>query len=147
MILMSWTVRHLHEQWQAQNFYQTQNISVQAHADSLILTFHEYGDLPVVLVVGDKQILVEATLVERNEFETPSEIDYRLLTTHKYLPLSTIAIDNIQGQDWYVLFGALSKHSKIDVIAEELDELVSNTFSVIDALEPLYKFNQKRIEE
>ena len=110
-------------------------------------TFHEYGDLPVVLVVGDKQILVEATLVERNEFENPSEIDYRLLTTHKYLPLSTIAIDNIQGQDWYVLFGALSKHSKIEVIAEELDELVSNTFSVIDALEPLYKFNQKSVIE
>jgi uncharacterized protein YjfI (DUF2170 family) len=141
--MMSWSVQQLHSEWQQQNFYTKRNISVQVCESSLILTFHEYGDLPVALAVGDKQILVEAALVERNEFDDPSEIDYRLLTTHKYLPLSAIAIDNIQGQDWYVLFGALSTHSKLDVIAEELQELVSNTFSVIDALEPFYKFNKK----
>ena len=139
---MSWSVNSLHRQWQQQDFYRLHNISVKVADDTLILTFHDYGDLPVVLAVGERQILVEAALVERNEFAQPSQIDYRLLTTHKYLPLSTIAIDKINGQDWYVLFGALSTHSKIEVIAEELEELVSNTFSVIDALEPLYKFNQ-----
>jgi len=144
---MAWTIQQLHSEWQRQGFFAAHNISVQLPASdinpSLILTFHEYGDLPVVLGVGEQQILVEVALVERSEFANPSEIDYRLLTTHKYLPLSTVAIECIKGQDWYVLFGALSIHSKLDVVAEELQELVSNTFSVIDALEPLYKFNRQ----
>lgn len=93
------------------------------------------------MAIGDGQILVEAALVERHEFEDPSEIDYRLLTTHKYLPLSTIGIQPIGGVDWYVIFGALSTNSKIEVIIEELQLLVRNTFHVIDTLEPLYRFN------
>jgi uncharacterized protein YjfI (DUF2170 family) len=138
---MSWTLAKIDQHFSEQSFYHTHNISAQFLEESLLLTFHTFGDLPVILAVGEKQILVEVALVERCEFKSPSDIDYKLLTTHKYLPLSAIAIENINGQDWYVLFGALSIHSRGDVITEELLELVSNTFSIIDALEPLYKFN------
>jgi uncharacterized protein YjfI (DUF2170 family) len=139
---MSWTITKIHQQLQACNYYLDSKVSSKHVADTLILTFHQFGDLPVVMAVGEKQILVQAALVERDEFAQPEQIDYRLLTTHKFLPLSTIAIEQINGQDWYVMFGALSQTSPIEHIIEELAELVSNTFSVIDALEPLYKFNQ-----
>ncbi|MFC6441433.1 DUF2170 family protein [Bowmanella sp. JS7-9] len=138
---MSWTVETIEQQFIESGFFARYDIVAQRREDSLLLTFTTRGDLPVVLVVGEKQILAEVALVERDEFTDPKEIDYRLLTTHKYLPLSCIAIQSIAGTDWYVLFGALSIHSKIEVIGEELIELVNNTFSVIDALEPLYKFN------
>jgi uncharacterized protein YjfI (DUF2170 family) len=138
---MNWTSKGIHQALLDCNFYRDHSISAKFVEASLLLTFHEYGDLPVILVVGEKQILVEVALVERKEFEQPADIDYRLLNTHKYLPLSTIAIENINGDDWYVLFGALSRQSKLTVIVEELLELVGNTLSVIDALEPLYKFN------
>lgn len=138
---MSWTLAKIDQYLQEQSFYHAHNVSAAFLEESLLLTFHAFGDLPVILAVGEKQILVEVALVERHEFANPSEIDYKLLTTHKYLPLSTIAIERINSQDWYVLFGALSIFSRGEVIAEELLELVSNTFSVIDALEPLYKFN------
>jgi len=124
------------------NFFRDHSVSSTVLRESLVLTFHDYGDLPVIIVVSDKQILVEVALVERHEFDEPEKIDYQLLTTHKYLPLSTVAIEKINGIDWYVMFGALSINSKASVLVEELNELVSNTFSVIDALEPLYKFNQ-----
>ncbi|MEM0912519.1 MAG: DUF2170 family protein [Pseudomonadota bacterium] len=125
------------------SFFDDYSVSHSIHENSLIFTFHEYGDLPVILVVSNKQVLVEVALVERHEFDEPEKIDYQLLTTHKYLPLSAIAIEKINGIDWYVMFGALSIHSKTSVLVEELNELVANTFEVIDALEPLYKFNQQ----
>lgn len=132
----------LHASLSANNFFEDNQVSVKIEPDFMHLTFHQYGDLPVILVLGGHQILVEALLVERCEFSNPEQIDYQLLCTHKYLPLSTIAIEQINGIDWYVLFGALSLHSKIEVLIEELMALVNNTFDVIDALEPLYKFNQ-----
>lgn len=138
---MPWTLQQINALFKELGFYSTNNVSVELQDDCLLLNFHDHGDLPVVLALGDKQILVEVALVERSEFKHPHEIDYKLLTSHKYLPLSTVAIENINGVDWYVLFGALSTKSNIEVIAEELLELLSNTFSVIDALEPLYKFN------
>ena len=143
---MHWTLSKIDESLRQSCFYERKNISASLVNSGLIMTFHDYGDLPVVLAVGEQQILVEVALVERNEFSHPEQIDYQLLNTHKYLPLSTVAIDKIDGQDWYVLFGSLSKQSKIEVIGEELIALVSNTLSVIDALEPLYKFNAAQNE-
>lgn len=140
---MSWTLDSLNRELQKSGFFSERNVSSQQQSDSIILTFHDFGDLPLVLVVGEKQILIEAALVERHEFENPSDIDYKLLCTHKILPLSTICIENINGTDWYVLFEALSVQSKLIVVIEEVLALVANTFQVIDSLEPLYKFNQK----
>lgn len=138
---MHWTSNKIDQALEQSCFYTQHNISKTLVDAGIVMTFHEYGDLPVVLAAGEQQILVEVALVERNEFSEPEKIDYQLLNTHKYLPLSTIAIEKIDGQDWYVLFGSLSTQSKIEVIGEALIALVSNTFSVIDALEPLYKFN------
>ncbi|AEF53178.1 DUF2170 family protein [Marinomonas posidonica] len=142
---MDWTLERIHESFDERGFYDANNVSFDLESTSLLLTFHNFGELPIVIAVSDKQVLVEVALVERHEFDNPSEIDYLLLTTHKYLPLSTIAIQSINSVDWYVLFGALSTQSRIEVIIEELMQLVSNTFNVIDTLEPLYKFNAKAI--
>lgn len=139
---MHTSVNEIADELSRVSFFEDHAVSHVTHENSLILTFHEHGDLPVILVVSDKQILVEVALVERHEFDAPEKIDYQLLSTHKYLPLSTIAIEKINGVDWYVMFGALSVNSKTSVLVEELIELVTNTFSVIDALEPLYKFNR-----
>jgi uncharacterized protein YjfI (DUF2170 family) len=138
---MQWTTNKIDQALEQSCFYTEHNITKTQVDAGVVMTFHDYGDLPVVLAAGEQQILVEVALVERDEFNEPEKIDYQLLNTHKYLPLSTIAIEKIDGQDWYVLFGSLSTQSKIEVIAEELVALVGNTFSVIDALEPLYKFN------
>ncbi len=144
---MSWSVEHIDSKLLELGFYQEHHVTPQVQNGSLLLTFCAQGDLPVVLAIGERQILMEVALVERSEFAHPEKIDYYLMTTHKYLPLSTIAIQNIAGEDWYVIFGALSTHSKIEVVIEELLELVSNTFRVIDALEPLYKFNEQSKQE
>ncbi|ADZ93193.1 DUF2170 family protein [Marinomonas mediterranea] len=138
---MNWTLESIHNTFIQAGFYQSHRVSASFEESTLTLIFNEFGDLPIIMAIGDGQILVEAALVERHEFEDPSEIDYRLLTTHKYLPLSTIGIQPIGGVDWYVIFGALSTNSKIEVIIEELQLLVRNTFHVIDTLEPLYRFN------
>ncbi|WCN11090.1 YjfI family protein [Marinomonas mediterranea] len=138
---MNWTLESIHNTFTQTGFYQSHHVSASFEESTLTLIFNEFGDLPIIMAIGDGQILVEAALVERHEFENPSEIDYRLLTTHKYLPLSTIGIQPIGGVDWYVIFGALSTNSKIEVIIEELQLLVRNTFHVIDTLEPLYRFN------
>ncbi|WP_199610897.1 DUF2170 family protein [Flocculibacter collagenilyticus] len=143
---MTITITQLKQDLVNTNFANDYHVDIIEQEDALQLTFRQYGDLPVVLAVSEKQILVESVLVERNEFQHPEQIDYQLLKSHKYLPLSTIAIDNIAGIDYYVLFGALSVQSQVSELIEELLALVTNTMNVIDALEPLYKFNQSELQ-
>lgn len=136
------TLQQIHNGLMSLGFDKEHQVQFDTQNDTLLLTFSQYGDLPVVIAVSDTQILVESVLVERDEFENPSEIDLMLLKAHKYFPLSTIAIESIAGKDFYVLFGALSIASTPLIIAEELLALVKNTMNTIDALEPYYKFNK-----
>lgn len=137
------TVVDVQNQLKAIGFFSQEDVSSEIiiESNSLLLTFKSHGDLPVVLSISEDQITVQTVLVERDEFKDPAKIDYMLLSTHQILPLSTISIQKIKGADWYVLFGALSTNSKPEVIAEELRQLVKNTFNVIDSLEADYKFN------
>lgn len=58
-----------------------------------------------------------------------------ILRTHKMFPLSTIGINNIAGDDYYVAFGSLSSQSKEESVLIEIATLYRNVEAFIDLYE------------
>ena len=97
---------------------------VEAENDCLSISNDEGVD--TFLYSGDTQIVVEAPLFSLSSVCDISALNELVLRTHQLLPLTTIGIKTIAGQDYYVAFGALSADSKDSVVLEEIHTLFAN---------------------
>jgi uncharacterized protein YjfI (DUF2170 family) len=100
---------------------------------ALHLVMHEYGDLPVFMTVSGDQIIVESVLWPATDVVDMRAFNDAVLRTHKYLPLSTISLDTIDGEDYYHMFGALSATSILANVVFELEVLASNVIQATEA--------------
>lgn len=108
---------------------------------SIVIGMHDYGDLPVFISVGGEQILVESVLFSVDDVEDTAKFNEYVLKTHKYLPLSTISIENdSEHGDYYHMFGALSASSSISEIVHEIDTLAENVIQATEAFKTFLKF-------
>lgn len=107
---------------------------------SIVITMHEYGDLPVFVSVGGQQIIVESVLWSVNDVNNVPEFNTCVLRTHKYFPLSTISLEhNTDSEGYYHMFGALSATSSIENIVLELETLADNVINATDAFHSFLK--------
>ena len=110
---------------------------IEGAEPSLLLTMHDYGDLPLFLAVGGQQIVVEALLWPMAMVRDPARFNEDLLRTHKLLPLSTLGIDTLaDGSDAYIMFGALSASSALGEVLFEVETLADNVIQVTEAYAP-----------
>jgi uncharacterized protein YjfI (DUF2170 family) len=101
---------------------------------SLYIEMKEFGDLPVFLTVVGEQIIVEAVLWPQSAVTDVAAFNNAVLRTHKYFPLSTISLDNMQDdEDYYHMFGALSSTSLISNIVFEIEVLATNVIQATEA--------------
>ena len=102
---------------------------------------HTHGDLPIFITVSGEQILAEAVLFSLEDVTNATEFNEHVLRTHKYLPLSTISLENDQENgDYYHMFGALSASSTIDDIVLEVATLAENTIQATEAFKQFLNF-------
>ncbi|NRB40769.1 MAG: YjfI family protein [Pseudomonadales bacterium] len=107
---------------------------IEGIAPSLYITLHEYGDLAVFLNVTGEQIIVESVLWPVADVIDKAGFNDAVLRTHKYFPLSTISLEQgVDGQDYYMMFGALSSYSLLANVIFELEVLASNVIQAAAA--------------
>ena len=87
------------------------------------------------LAVAGEQILVEALLFPLDGIKDVIGLNDTILRTHKMFPLSTIGINEINGDSYYVAFGSLSSQSKAETVVIEIATLFRN----IEAFLELYQ--------
>ena len=87
------------------------------------------------LAVAGEQILVEALLFPLDGIKDVIGLNDIILRTHKMFPLSTIGINEINGDSYYVAFGSLSSQSKAETVVIEIATLFRN----IEAFLELYQ--------
>jgi hypothetical protein len=108
---------------------------------SIVISMHEYGDLPVFISSGGNQILVEAVLFSSEDVVDTAKFNEYVLKTHKYLPLSTISIDHDETHgDYYHMFGALSASSSVNDIVHEIEILSENVIQATEAFKTFLQF-------
>lgn len=130
-----WTVRTLFEEFEKSDLLPQEDIKlelVEGVSPSLEVSYEDL-DRKAVLVVEGEQILVSILVCPVADVADSKELNETLLKTHKFLPLSTIGITTINGQDYYELFGALSSRSLLNSVATEIIALADNYEEVVSA--------------
>ncbi|RNF82381.1 YjfI family protein [Montanilutibacter psychrotolerans] len=133
-----WTATALYEAMSAIEQFQSGAARVElldGAEPSLHLVMHDYGDLPLFMAVVGEQIVVEALLWPVSQVRDPAGFNEQVLRTHKMFPLSTIGIENIDGEAVYIMFGALSAGSSLSDVLFEIDTLADNVISATEAFE------------
>ena len=95
--------------------------------DVLLVTLKEKGGLDVYVTASGEQILCSTLLVRADEVPARDRFDRFLLKGHKVVPLSTFGITEVDGVEWYELFGSLSARSRGSVVVEEVATLAANS--------------------
>lgn len=129
---MTWDLPQL-EQLLAGN----DNWAVHSEAGCLCVT-NEDG-LDAYLAVSGEQIVVESILFEQSKVKDKAALNEEILKTHQVFPLTTIAISSIEGEDYYIAFGALSSQSKEQSVLIEVETLFDNVAGFLDAYEDYLK--------
>lgn len=90
----------------------------------------DVDEFPIMISVGDEQILVIADLwgIDEVKKEKVNELNAVLLRANLPVPLSSFSITG----DRYVLFGASSINSDINEIVEEITTLANNILDALD---------------
>ena len=103
---------------------------VETEGDCLSLSNDEGID--AFAYVGDQQIIIESALFSADSVADKAALNDLILRTHQLLSLTAISIKKIDGQDYYIAFGALSSDSKDSVIIQEIETLFSNINDFLD---------------
>jgi len=103
---------------------------VETEGDCLSLSNDEGID--AFAYVGDQQIIIESALFSADSVADTAALNDLILRTHQLLSLTAISIKKIDGQDYYIAFGALSSDSKDSVIIQEIETLFSNINDFLD---------------
>lgn len=103
---------------------------VEQEGDCLSLSNDEGID--AFAYVGEQQIIIESALFAADSVVDTAALNDLILRTHQLLSLTAISIKKIDGQDYYIAFGALSSDSKDSVIIQEIETLFSNINDFLD---------------
>jgi uncharacterized protein YjfI (DUF2170 family) len=103
---------------------------VEQEGDCLSLSNDEGID--AFAYVGEQQIIIESALFAADSVDDTAALNDLILRTHQLLSLTAISIKQIDGQDYYIAFGALSSDSKDSVIIQEIETLFSNINDFLD---------------
>lgn len=102
------------------------DVSVEPGSDVLRITLKERGGLDVLMVASGEQVLCSVLLTPCESVPQRAQFERRALSMHKLIPLSNFGISEIDGTEWYELFGALSARSPAETLVEEVAVLASN---------------------
>ncbi|MBV7405994.1 YjfI family protein [Enterobacter sp. ENT03] len=108
------------------------NIETVNEIESLIIKMNDYGDLQLNIVFTSHQLIIETYICPVREINNQDEFNLFLLRNQKLLPLSSVGISLLQGEEYYVAFGALSLHSSLDDILLEISALAENAIDLAE---------------
>ena len=106
---------------------------IEGAEPSLHLQMHEFGDLSIFIAVGGEQIIVEAFLWPVAQVLDPVVFNAHVLRTHKLLPLSMIALQDVGGVAGYTMLGELDTRSSLANLMFEIETLADNVLNATDA--------------
>ena len=92
----------------------------------LLVTMHEYGDLPIYVSCGPVQTVVSVLLWPVDEQKDVNAFNSFLLKAQKLVPLSNFGITTVAERDYYELFGEIAAKTSLQTVLIELRTLAGN---------------------
>lgn len=100
----------------------------------LLVTMHEFGDLPVYVSGGALQMVVSTILWPCDEQTDRAAFNEFLLKAQKIVPLSNFGITTVEGRDYYELMGEISSKTTLQTLVIELRTLADNAIAAASDL-------------
>ncbi|UTM59351.1 YjfI family protein [Photobacterium sp. CCB-ST2H9] len=111
----------------------------QVELQGQALLIRNEDNIEAFLALSGEQILVEVVLFDAAQVKDTDALNNEILRTHKMFPLSTIGINSINGNDYYIAFGSLSSQSKAESVVIEVATLFRNVEAFIDLYQDYLK--------
>ena len=112
-------------------------LKLERGADPTIaITLPEYGDLVIHLMASGEQLFASTPLCMGSQVDDRAAFNDACLRLNPLNPLSNLGLQQMDGNDVYVVFGELSTRSPLANIVEEIDVLARNTLQAAEALRP-----------
>lgn len=138
-----WTTTELYEALSEMELLKDGRASVElinGEEPCLLVTMHEFGDLPIFLTVMRDYLFVEALLWPASELKDPDAFNRESMRASKLFPLSYICIDAL-NEEHYIMYGALSATSLLSNVVFEIETLADNVIKATEAFEHHLKFS------
>jgi len=105
-----------------------------------VLVISNEDDLQITLIIQDDQILSESIIAPASEITDLAVFNNEILHVHhKLFPLAGIAINQLNGSDYYVAFGAISSECTDTTLLIEIETLFDNVIDMLDVFKPHFK--------
>lgn len=109
----------------------------------LLVTMHEFGDLPIYVSGGSLQLVVSTLLWACDEQNDRAAFNEFLLKAQKIVPLSNFGITSVDGRDYYELMGEISSKTTLQTLVIELRTLADNAIAAASDLRDTFEKSRK----
>ncbi len=138
----AWTIKSLRDALVETNLVREGEMSaaiIEGVEPVLLVTMHEFGDLPVYVSGGALQMVASTILWPCDEQNDRSAFNEFLLKAQKVVPLSNFGITTIDGRDYYELMGEISSKTTLQTLVIELRTLAANAIAAASDLRETFE--------
>jgi uncharacterized protein YjfI (DUF2170 family) len=131
-----WTTESLYEALRSDKSVDLQGVelSLIGGVDAIVnITMHDHGDLAMHMAVSGEQIFVSSPLCLATQVRDRAAFNEACLRLNPLNPLSNLGLQNVGGEDLYIVFGELSSRSPLPAVVEEIHALADNTIQAAEA--------------
>ncbi len=131
-----WTTESLYEALRSDKSVDLQGVelSLIGGVDAIVnITMHDHGDLAMHMAVSGEQIFVSSPLCLATQVRDRAAFNEACLRLNPVNPLSNLGLQNVGGEDLYIVFGELSSRSPLPAVVEEIHALADNTIQAAEA--------------
>ncbi len=105
------------------------------HNNAIAMTLDDYSSLSMTITRQNEQWVVMAPIVPLAAVASPERFNVMALRLGMAIPLASIGITEINGQDYYVAYGQLFSESKPASICSELHATASAALQAAELLQ------------
>jgi len=131
-----WTTESLYEALRSDKSVDLDGVelSLIGGVDAIVnITMHDHGDLAMHMAVSGEQIFVSSPLCLATQVKDRAAFNEACLRLNPVNPLSNLGLQNVGGEDLYIVFGELSSRSPLPAVVEEIHALADNTIQAAEA--------------
>jgi hypothetical protein len=90
---------------------------------AILCTMKDHGGLPVVVGLSGEVVIAQATLWPESQVKDLAALNREIMLAEKLFGLANVSLERIDGEVWYVAYGALRAQSAPEDIAYEIEAL------------------------
>lgn len=114
--------------------------NAQVEENSALITLgDDFGGLEVKVNFEESQITVSTLIARVDSVKSEDEVNRALMRMQSSIPLSNVGIDDVDGVEWYVMFGEIRRDATVEELTHEVIFTAQNALEIGDLFNDVFK--------